>query len=54
MWTGKRLKQVPQAIVDKTLKQYETGPVYANKPAAEHHFAALKRMLDRKEPDYAD
>ena len=34
--------------------QFKTGPVYGNKPAAEHHFDALKRMLDRKEPDYLD
>ena len=24
------------------------------KPACEHHFAALKRLLDRSEPDYSD
>jgi len=54
MWTGKRLKQVPNAVVEKTLAQFKTGNVYYGKPAAEHHFAALKRMLDRKEPDYLD
>ena len=54
MWTGKRLKHVPAAIVEKTIGQFHTGPVYGNKPAADHHFDALKRMLDRKEPDYLD
>ena len=30
------------------------GPMYGGKPHWEHHFAALKRMLDRREPDYRD
>jgi ribulose-5-phosphate 4-epimerase/fuculose-1-phosphate aldolase len=54
MWTGKRLKQVPEAVVKHTIQQFDTSPVYGNRPACEHHFEALKRMLDRKEPDYAD
>jgi ribulose-5-phosphate 4-epimerase/fuculose-1-phosphate aldolase len=54
MWTGKRLKRVSDAVVDKTLTQYKTGNVYGGKPGSEHHFAALKRMLDRKESDYLD
>jgi ribulose-5-phosphate 4-epimerase/fuculose-1-phosphate aldolase len=54
MWTGQRLKEVAKPVVEKTITQFHTGPVYGNKPAAEHHFAALKRMLDRKEPDYLD
>jgi len=54
MWTGKPLKRVPDAIVDKTVAQFQNSPVYGGKPSAEHHFAALKRLLDRKEPDYLD
>jgi ribulose-5-phosphate 4-epimerase/fuculose-1-phosphate aldolase len=54
MWTGKRLKQVAAPVVEHTIAQFETSPVYDGKPAAEHHFAALKRLLDRKEPDYID
>jgi ribulose-5-phosphate 4-epimerase/fuculose-1-phosphate aldolase len=54
MWTGKKLKQVPAAVVARTMAQFDDSPVYGNKPAADHHFAALKRMLDRKEPDYVD
>ncbi len=54
MWTGKRLKRVSDAVVEKTLTQFKTGNVYAGKPAAEHHFDALKRMLDRRETDYLD
>ncbi len=54
MWTGQRLKLVSPAVVDKTIGQFEDSPVYGGKLPAEHHFAALKRLLDRKEPDYID
>jgi ribulose-5-phosphate 4-epimerase/fuculose-1-phosphate aldolase len=54
MWTGQRLKKVSQAVVDKTLGQFADGPVYGGQHPAEHHFAALKRLLERKQPDYLD
>jgi ribulose-5-phosphate 4-epimerase/fuculose-1-phosphate aldolase len=54
MWTGRKLKQVPSAVVEHTLRQYAASPAYRGKPACEHHFAALKRLLDRREPDYSD
>jgi len=54
MWTGRPLKEVPPHIVARTLRQYAESPVYDGKPPCEHHFAALKRLLDRTEPDYAD
>jgi ribulose-5-phosphate 4-epimerase/fuculose-1-phosphate aldolase len=54
MSTGRPLKRVPPAIVARTLRQYAGSPVYGGKPACEHHFAALKRLLDRRERDYAD
>ena len=53
MWTGQRLKHLPQAIVDQTMRTIG-GPMYGGKPHWEHHFAALRRMLDRREPDYRD
>jgi hypothetical protein len=53
MWTGQRLKPLPKDVVDKTM-QTIGGPMYGNKPHWDHHFAALKRMLDRREPDYKD
>ena len=53
MWTGQRLKPLPQDVVDKTM-QTIGGPLYGKKPHWEHHFEALKRMLDRREPDYRD
>jgi hypothetical protein len=54
MWTGRPLKEVPAHIVARTLRQYADSPSYGGKPACEHHFAALKRLLDRSEPDYAE
>jgi ribulose-5-phosphate 4-epimerase/fuculose-1-phosphate aldolase len=54
MWTGRPLKEVPPPIVAHTLRQYANSPVYGGKPASDHHFAALKRLLDRTDPDYAD
>ena|SRR5436190_2091448 len=53
MWTGQRLKPLPQGVVDKTMATIG-GPMYGKKPHWEHHFDALKRMLDRREPDYKD
>ena len=53
MWTGKKLKHLPQAIVDQTMRTIG-GPMYGGKPHHEHHFAALRRMLDRREPDYRE
>ena len=54
MWTGQKLKYVPDAVVARTQEQYAESPVYGNKRACEHHFDALKRILDRREPDYRD
>ncbi len=54
MWTGHALKNVPAAIVEHTQHHYTASPTYQGKPACEHHFAALKRLLDRREPDYLD
>jgi len=53
MWTGRPLKEVPPPVVARTLQQGATGPSYGGKPACEHHFAALKRLLNKSEPDYA-
>ena len=54
MWTGQRLKTLDQPVVAKTLKDFASGgdlPRY-DPPPAVRHFDALKRILDRKEPDY--
>jgi ribulose-5-phosphate 4-epimerase/fuculose-1-phosphate aldolase len=55
MWTGRKLRHVAPNVVNHTLQQYQqTWPSYGDKPVCQHHFDALKRQLDRKEPDYAD
>ncbi len=54
MWTGEKRKTLPHSVVARTQAQYAASPQYGGKPAWDHHFAALKRMLDRKEPDYCD
>ena len=53
MWTGQKLKPLPQPIVEQTMRTIG-GPMYGGKPHWEHHFAALRRLLDRREPEYRD
>ena len=56
MWTGQRLKQLPDHIVDKTkntnANDGRSGMPKYDPPPAIRHFDALKRILDKKEPDY--
>jgi ribulose-5-phosphate 4-epimerase/fuculose-1-phosphate aldolase len=52
MWTGRPLKQLPQKVVDETIEEFKKGRNYGGKKPAIWHFDALKRILDRKEPDY--
>jgi hypothetical protein len=53
MWTGQRLKQLPEAVVEKTRRDFKDEHLYKGPSPSQRHFDALKRMLDRKEPDYA-
>ena len=53
MWTGQRLKQLPEAVVEKTKKDIGGARFYNGPTAAERHFCALKRILDREHADYA-
>jgi ribulose-5-phosphate 4-epimerase/fuculose-1-phosphate aldolase len=54
MWTGQKLKQLPQTVVDKTKRDISSdSSVRYNPTPSQRHFDALKRILDRKEPDYA-
>lgn len=48
--TGQPLKRIPQDIVAMTASQSSRG----TSPGAIRHFASLKRILDRHEPDYAE
>ena len=54
MWTGQRLKQLPEPVVAKTKSQIGGASFYEGLSPAERHFDALKRILDRKEPDYTE
>jgi len=53
MWTHQPLKQLPAAVVEKTKRDIGGAKFYDGPSPAQRHFDALKRMLDRKEPDYA-
>lgn len=48
MSMGRPLRIIPEAIASKTTQQYQQ---FGN-TQGRAHFAALKRMLDREEPDY--
>ena len=52
MWTGQKLKQLPEPVVEKTKSQIGGASFYEGPSPAERHFEALKRILDRQEPDY--
>ena len=52
MWTGQPLKKLPDPVVEKTKRNIGGNSLYSPGPA-QRHFDALKRILDRKEPDYA-
>jgi ribulose-5-phosphate 4-epimerase/fuculose-1-phosphate aldolase len=52
MWTGQPLKQLPEPVVEKT-RGGGGNPSYDPSPS-QRHFDAIKRMLDRREPDYKD
>jgi ribulose-5-phosphate 4-epimerase/fuculose-1-phosphate aldolase len=51
--TGRPLRLIPEDVVRKTVAQFNQGSQVGGQPRPELHFAALKRMLDRREPDYA-
>ena len=53
MWTGQKLKTMPQPILEKTMSGF-SGQTFKHGKAYDYHFAALKRILDRREPDYRD
>jgi ribulose-5-phosphate 4-epimerase/fuculose-1-phosphate aldolase len=52
MWTGQPLKQLPAAVVEKTKREVTDANFYEGPSPPQRHFDALKRMLDRTEPDY--
>ena len=54
MWTNRPLRALPQDVVDRTIKEFAAPHQYGDRANCERHFDALKRILDRKEPDYRD
>jgi ribulose-5-phosphate 4-epimerase/fuculose-1-phosphate aldolase len=52
MWTNQPLKKMPDPVVQRTKETYG-GQTRYNPTPSQRHFDALKRILDRKEPDYA-
>ncbi len=52
MWTGRPLKHLPENVIQDTWACYRKGESYGGRKPYDWHFDALKRMLDRSEPDY--
>ena len=54
MWTGQRLKQLPGSGGGEDQERHRRLQLLRRPDPAERHFDALKRILDRKEPDYVE
>ncbi|WP_424812757.1 class II aldolase/adducin family protein [Roseococcus sp. YIM B11640] len=54
MWTGQRRRFVKPEILAKIQEQATWKDPTMKMSGAEYHFAALKRLLDKSQPDYAD
>jgi len=54
MWTGQPLKRLPPQVVERTRRDIAGVRFYTGLSPAERHFEALKRILDRQEPDYKE
>jgi ribulose-5-phosphate 4-epimerase/fuculose-1-phosphate aldolase len=52
MWTHQPLKQLPTTIVEKTKREIGEAKFFYDPSPAQRHFDALKRTLERTEPDY--
>jgi ribulose-5-phosphate 4-epimerase/fuculose-1-phosphate aldolase len=51
--TGRPLQLIPEAVIKKTVGQFNSGGVVGGRDRADLHFDALKRVLDRSHSDYA-
>lgn len=51
--SGQSLRLVSDAVLRRTAEQYVTSAKVEGFDRIELHFSALKRMLNRREPDYA-
>ena len=50
--TGRTLRRIPDNVVVATAAQIKVGSHVDGKERQQLHFDALKRMLDRQDPDY--
>jgi ribulose-5-phosphate 4-epimerase/fuculose-1-phosphate aldolase len=50
---GSRLAELPATVIEATAEQFRAESTIGGHNRAELHFAALKRMLDRLDADYA-
>jgi len=53
MSTGRPLRPIPGAVMQRTVEQYAGGTTVGGRERTQLHFDALKRLLDRTAPDYA-
>lgn len=53
MWTGRPLNVLSDEVIEHTMAQFRTAPKYGGRSNASHHFDALKRLLDHRDPSYA-
>ena len=51
--TGRTLKRIPEAAARRAVAQFSSGGKVGGRDRADLHFEALKRLLDRSQPDYA-
>jgi ribulose-5-phosphate 4-epimerase/fuculose-1-phosphate aldolase len=54
MWTGQRRRVVREEILRKVREQSKKSDPNLLMSPDDYHFTALKRILDRTQPDYAD
>jgi len=53
MWTNRPLRALPKSVLEETATAFKQKmPKYGGKPSCEWHFEALKRLLEREQPDY--
>jgi ribulose-5-phosphate 4-epimerase/fuculose-1-phosphate aldolase len=53
MWTGQELLPMSEPVLQNTLN-LSSGQTFKHGKGYDYHFRALKRILDRNEPDYKD
>lgn len=51
--TGRPLQLIPEPVIKKTVAQFAGCGMVGGRDRTDQHFAALKRVLDRSQSDYA-